>query len=169
MFQSPDDDVRGKHIWCDLVPEVRNIKYTYKVGGRCQKFVTCFLDDAQSRHYSPTISNWFQDFDKYGAFAEILEGVKLEHNEIKISIILLTFFILHIMASQSERLPNGFPEFGYLCFYCQVFHGNLWDIHMVPASRKSANKISEFFGHQSNYFCYCLFVCFLLGLKHLHA
>ena len=69
------------------------------------------------------------------------------------------------MASQRERLPNGFPEFGYLCFYCQVFHGNLWDIHMVPASRKSANKISEFFGHQSNYFCNCLFVCFFAWFK----
>ena len=30
-FQSPDDDVRGKHIWCDLVPEVRNIKYIKEV------------------------------------------------------------------------------------------------------------------------------------------
>ena len=43
----------------------------------------------------------------------------------------------------------------WLCF-AQIFHGNLWDIHMVPASRKSANKISEFLSHQSNHFCHCL-------------
>ena len=45
-FQSPDDDVRGKHIWCDLVPEVRNIKYI-KWGPEVYSF--CWLESNQPK------------------------------------------------------------------------------------------------------------------------
>ena len=107
-----------------------------------------------------------QDFDKSGAYAEILEGVA----KIIMSLIILitasasfynwsklnfdSLFTSHF-CSDISRKPLGYPVYIIHMvhitshFFVQIFHGNLWDIHMVPASRK-AGSISKLLRSKQN-------------------
>ena len=108
LFQSKYEDVRGRHIWCQLVPQVILII--------CCFTIVYIQNILKSVRHSVFIVNFLwctfshsQDFEKTGADAEILEGVA---NTIPLDILLAQLVKLRItihitFCSDLSRKPLG--------------------------------------------------------------